>query len=98
MSKCRCSCKKKEEQPESRIAAVKEIPARVKETKKAIKKEINKQTKGRAMKTLFKIIFKLIFKLALLAAAIVGTVIALNKFAPDVFDSLTDWLKDNRDD
>ena len=50
------------------------------------------------MKTLLKLIFKLVFKLALLAAAIIGTVIALNKFAPDIFDSLTDWLKENRDE
>ncbi len=50
------------------------------------------------MKTLFKLLFKLIFKLGLLAVAMIGTVIALNKFAPDVFDSLTEWLKENRNE
>lgn len=50
------------------------------------------------MKTLFKFIFKLVFKLILVAAVMVGAVIALNKFAPDVFDSLTEWLKENRDE
>lgn len=54
--------------------------------------------KGKAMKALLKFIFKLVFKLVLIAAALIGSVIALNKFAPDVFDSLTDWLKENRND
>ncbi|MEE3467290.1 MAG: hypothetical protein VZQ83_02510 [Eubacterium sp.] len=50
------------------------------------------------MGAFFKFIFKLVFKLVLLAAAMIGAVIALNKFAPDVFDSLTEWLKENRDE
>lgn len=50
------------------------------------------------MKMLLRLIFKLIFKLLLLSVAIIGTVIALNKFAPDIFDSLTEWLKENREE
>ena len=50
------------------------------------------------MRMLLRLIFKLIFKLLLLAVAIIGTVIALNKFAPDIFDSLTEWLKENREE
>lgn len=82
----------------SRFDTVRELPSRIKETKAIIEEEINKQTKGRAMKTLFKLIFKLIWKIILLAAAIAGTVFVLNKFAPDVFDALTDWVKEQRDE
>ena len=50
------------------------------------------------MKMLLKLLFKLIFKLLFWGAVLIGSVIALNKFAPDVFDSLTEWLKENRED
>jgi hypothetical protein len=89
---------KRQVENDSKISKVMAVPGRIKETKEIIEKEINRQTKGRVMKALIKFLFKLIFKLILIAAALIGSVIALNKFAPDVFDSLTDWLKDNRNE
>ncbi|MBQ4464022.1 MAG: hypothetical protein II915_06370 [Eubacterium sp.] len=50
------------------------------------------------MKSLFKFIFKLIWKAILAAGATAGILFALNKFAPDVFDSIIGWFKDQRDD
>ena len=50
------------------------------------------------MKTLLKLIFKLIWKLLLLAGAICGVAFLMNKFAPEVLDALTDWLKEQRDE
>lgn len=89
---------KRQVENDSKLQKVMSVPGRIKETKEIIEKEINRQTKGRVMKALIKFLFKLIFKLILIAAALIGSVIALNKFAPDVFDSLTDWLKDNRNE
>ncbi len=50
------------------------------------------------MKTLIKLIAKLVWKLLILAGAICGVAFLMNKFAPEVLDALTDWLKERRDD
>lgn len=50
------------------------------------------------MKVLTKFIAKLIWKVMLIVGTVVGVAVALNILAPDVFDALTDWLKEQRKD
>lgn len=88
------SCKK----CETKKSKITEIPGQVIELKNDVQTVIKKQTRGTAMKTLFKFIFKLIWKAILAAGATAGILFALNKFVPDVFDSIIGWFKDQRDD
>ena len=90
--KKRGKCCGKEEVSEG--IRISEIPGRITETKKIVIKHFL----GVAMKTLFKLIFKLIWKLTLLAGAICGVAYLMNKFTPDIMDSMIDWLKERRDD
>lgn len=97
MKRCKDKCRKCH-QEEPGIPKFTEIPGRMIETKNEVETKIKKKVRGKIMKTLFKFLFKLIWKLSILAAAMCAVVYLLNKFAPDTFDSLTDWIKEQRDE
>ena len=94
------SCKKKKccSKSDTSGAVFTEIPGQMIEAKDLIQGEIKIKAGGTIMGRLIKFLFKMTFRLAFCAAIAAGAVYLLNKFAPDTLDSLTDWLKEQRED